>query len=364
MGFPVSACATAVVLLLWCGASAAAEADGEPDPPGSWGVVPLPLLSYAPETELVLGGMAGGYVKSETPKTHDTTFLALAAISTKGQAIFGGGLDAHLLRDQMLVGVELMLRRFPDTFYGVGNDTPLSAAEDFSSDDFSYELRPMVRAANHLYFGVVKHVWFSRVREREPGGLLASDAVTGASGGRSMGVGVAGTYDSRDNTINATQGVYVLAKATTYRRELGSQFDFGAYLLDARTYLSPGPGHVIALNAFVDARSGDAPFYQLAQLGGRNKLRGHYEGRYRDELLGLIQTEYRFPIVGILSGVGFGGVGDVAEKVDDFLSHGLKYSAGGGARVLLDPKGRVNAAVDFGYAGDQTGLYVSLGEAF
>ncbi len=359
------------MLLLCTGASTASaepaptSTDAEPPAkPRAWGIVPLPVISYAPETELLFGAMLGGYVKPETPKGHETSFLTFAALSTKAQLLLGGGVEAYLAHDQVLLGLELQIRRFPDTFYGIGNDTRLTSAEDLSSDDLIYELRPMVRVVEHFYVGVVKHAWFSRVRDREPGGILDSGAIEGSTGGRSMSTGVAATFDSRDNTINATSGVLVAGRLLTAKRELGSQFDFEYYTLDARTYLSPAEGHVIAFDVLGEARGGDPPFYQLALLGGRNKLRGIYEGRYRDNWLALAQTEYRFPIVGILGGVAFGGVGDVASKPADFLAHGLKYSVGGGLRLLLDRVGRVNAAVDFGYAGDQSGLYIGLGEVF
>lgn len=52
-----------------------------------------------------------------------------------------------------------------------------------------------------------------------------------------------------------------------------------------------------------------APFNALSLLGGSRRLRGYYEGRYRDQNSALVQAELRVDVFKRLGAVVFGGVG-------------------------------------------------------
>ena len=119
--------------------------------------------------------------------------------------------------------------------------------------------------------------------------------MTGLNGGFSVGIGFAAAFDSRDNRYNAYKGAFVLA-TYLFHPEFMSAYQFSKFSLDARKYFNPWLKHVIAVQATTTYTAGDVPFYELALLGGDSKMRGYYEGAFRDKVLVDAQVEYRMPI--------------------------------------------------------------------
>jgi outer membrane translocation and assembly module TamA len=107
------------------------------------------------------------------------------------------------------------------------------------------------------------------------------------------------------------------------------------------------------------------PVRSLASFGGANRMRGYYDGRYKDLNQLLLQGEYRFPLVWKLSAVAFAGTGSVAASFSEYALNDLKYSYGAGLRIPLDRKERLNMRLDYGIGqGKNNGFYLQLGEAF
>jgi hypothetical protein len=61
--------------------------------------------------------------------------------------------------------------------------------------------------------------------------------------------------------------------------------------------------------------------------------------------------------------VGFGGVGDVfgEERLD---LQDTKWAAGAGIRFTIDRDAGLNLRFDYGRSPNESGFYVSIGEAF
>jgi hypothetical protein len=136
---------------------------------------------------------------------------------------------------------------------------------------------------------------------------------------------------------------------------------FGRGALDARTYLSPAPGHVLALGARADAATGATPFTLLPGIGGSKLLRGYIDGRWRDRATLVGRAEWRFPIAGRFRGVVFGGAGAVGPS---FAALGPARAAGGaGLRFRLTESG-ANLRGDVAYGADGVQVYFLTLEAF
>lgn len=326
--------------------------------------MPLPVLNYAPETGLVLGAAGAFYLRPEDPTLRATDWVALLAYSTKHLALGAVDLDGYAFRDALYVGANLKVARFPSEFYGIGNDTELADREPYVFDGLEFTLSPMGRVVGDLYAGGIVTGEFNDLRQAEAGGLLETRAVRGASGGRTLGLGVASKYDTRDSTLNATRGELLSFDLALFRPTWGSQFTYESARLDARKFVTVWPGHVLAAELYLGVQHGEPPYFALHELGGTYKLRGHYEGRYRDQQLWLTQIEYRFPLFWRVGGVGFAGVGNVARRLSDLFADLPKPAGGVGLRLLLDRGTRINLAFDYGVSSDQDGFYVNLGEVF
>ena len=200
--------------------------------------------------------------------------------------------------------------------------------------------------------------------DKQSNEILKEDAVLGSNGGEIIGLGTDLVWDTRDNLFFPNTGGYQYFKITVYPSAL-SDFEFYSFELDVRHYNAFSPDHVLAGNFYFAGVSGNAPFYKLPALGGQYRMRGYFEGRYRDNLYSMLQLEYRQYFWWKFGFVAFAGVGDVAEDLQKFTLKDLKYSFGLGIRFLFNKEQKVNLRMDIGIGQDgNTGLYFGIEEAF
>lgn len=74
--------------------------------------------------------------------------------------------------------------------------------------------------------------------------------------------------------------------------------------------------------------------------------------------------EYRFPLFWRLGMVGFAGVGDVFNQLNDVRASTLKYSVGSGLRFAVNPAERLNIRIDYALGKDGGYFYFSVAESF
>ena len=60
----------------------------------------------------------------------------------------------------------------------------------------------------------------------------------------------------------------------------------------------------------------------------------------------------------------FGGIGQVADKVQSFDSGSFKYDYGFGLRYKINKKENINLRLDMGFTKEGHGLYIVFAEAF
>ena len=135
--------------------------------------------------------------------------------------------------------------------------------------------------------------------------------------------------------------------------------------LDVKAFRSFKPDHVFAFNFYIQSVIGETPFYKLPALGGMKRMRGFFNGRYRDNFYGMMQLEYRQYFWKRLGLCAFAGLGNVSENILEYDFHHLKYSYGAGLRFLFNKKQKVNLRMDVGFGNDgNMGIYFGIQEAF
>jgi hypothetical protein len=369
-------------------ANAKANAQASVQSPSRTGWRILPVPSYAPETSLAL--TVGGLYYFGQPDGDSTSRL---------NQLFGG--IQYTLRNQFVVSVlpemyfnhenirlfgQFEISRFPDFFYGIGDNLPESNREAFTifraaaigSLWFSLNGQGI---RNGINAGLRFDFDYQNIIERQAGGLLereGANAITGRSGGLLAGLGLAVNYDTRDVAVCPREGGLIDARLVPYTRILGSNFEGWRGTVDIHKYFTfnkPTPedngfSHTLAIQWFTDITTGDIPFFRMGLLGqnisGVAIARGYFGGRFRGKVLSHLQAEYRFPIWWRFGGVLFAGTGNVAETPASFDFTGLKHSIGAGLRFALVPEERINLRIDVGYGfATQTFFpYVSFTEAF
>jgi outer membrane protein assembly factor BamA len=333
---------------------------------GRNGWIFFPYIFYTPETRVGVGGGGGYFFRNpcSCDESRPSTVLGNVIYTQNKQLVLAVQPSIYWRDEKYYLRTELSYQKFPDKFYGIGNDTDEDAEEDFTPENFQIILKTQVRLLPGLYLGPLVEFSDSRLKKVTEGGLLASGKIRGSEGGQASGVGMEINRDTRDNVYYPSTGGYYQLSAIFFSAVLGSDYEFKRYILDLRQYLPVTAAHVLALQFYGRSTNREVPFQLLSKLGGTYQMRGYYEGRYRDQDMIVLQGEYRLPLWRRFGLVCFAGVGDVACKTSAFHARDFKSSAGLGIRYLLEPEEKLNLRFDFGFGKDTSGFYVNFTEAF
>ena len=342
------------------------EAETETDEDDTDGWTALPVIAYAPETGFLAAAYGLYYFRPEdAPEDAPTSQIAGAAgYSSHRQA--GVLVEPILYFDEQRYRARALFEWYyrPTDYFGVGNDTHLASREPYDQAKLSLTVELSRRIVPSLHLGVRQDAERVVIDDVAEDGMLANQRVSGAAGGWISGAGLFARYDSRDTTFDAREGAYANISVTHYARALGSTFAFTSFELDVRKYQRIFGDHGVAVRLVGEALTGVVPFFAMAELGGRNLLRGVYGGRFRDRTMLAIEAEYRFPIWWRFGGVVFGGFGEVAPSPAALVDQRPHPAAGAGVRFSIDRDERVNARLDVGFSEDDYGIYFMVGEAF
>jgi outer membrane protein assembly factor BamA len=261
---------------------------------------------------------------------------------------------------------------YPDRYWGVGNDLP-DISQGYTEDSFRWRNEVQRHVGAGLWTGVVHQGSVTRIHDEQdvvdadgrtvtlPSLLDAS--VLGRDGGLSNGLGLSLLHDNRDHVLVPTRGGYHYASLVVLHSAVGSDFDYLLWEVDLRRFLrlSADGAHVLGLQAVGEIRGRAPPFYELGKLGGPRRMRGYYEGRYRDQHYLTGQAEYRFPIYWRFAGVAFGAIGEVFGQ-DRLRLDRLRWCVGGGLRVRFGSDGIIR--LDVGVGPDTEAVIIEGGHAF
>lgn len=160
-------------------------------------------------------------------------------------------------------------------------------------------------------------------------------------------IGLFAQYDTRDITYNATRGIFVKAEAKWYPKFLGNTGrNFGRFTLTFDAYQRLWKGAVLAYDLYADCTAGNPSWHMYAKMGGMERMRGYYEGRYRDKRLVETQLELRQKIYRRHGMVGWFGLGQV-WGTEHFRWHNTLYTFGVGYRFEF--KKGMNIRLDYGW---------------
>jgi len=312
---------------------------------------PLPFAGYSTETKTIFGitkynGLLYGYYTMNNQYKIDLNIDLM-----HGANKYNSKLDFLLLD-------------YPSLYFGLGNNTSEDneVLIDFKnvliSPSFDYNFY------KKMYFGA-KYT-FNNYIDVKPIGedtLIRDENITDNEGVQS-GFGVRFIREKRDNRIRAKKGSFVFMSFDIYGKKLGSEHAYNSFVLDARKYITPIPQLTIASQFYTEIKTGDVPIQSMAVLGGTERMRGIYENRYRDKTVLMSQLEFRFPIVWIIGGTAFGGLGQAGSSYNEYKIDEFKYGFGAGLRLLIDEKTSSVLRFDISFRDGGHSIFIGFNEAF
>ncbi len=347
-------------------------------------VVVTPSIGSKPSTG-ISAGFSGNmaFFHGDPHDTHISSISGGLKVSQKGQALSGFKLAMFTSNDRWFVQGDNRLSWTSQNTYGVGPETVPADAENMKYDFFRLYETAYKRVAPGFLVGVGVNV--NDHAAIRPGTNVSAQAWENSdylaytrahgfdenrqvSSGTSLGL----LYDTRDNGINASRGVYAnTVYRTFFDGFLGGNATWQELNVDLRTYraLTSAAQHKLAFWFQANlVTGGTAPYLDLPETGGDGRsARGYSEGRFRGERLLYGEVEYRGSFVrnGLVGGVVFANATTVDNTdLHQKLFHSVAPAAGAGLRVLLNKRSRTNLCTDYAWGRGSRGFYLTIQEAF
>lgn len=214
-------------------------------------------------------------------------------VSTKGFLMIGLRGNTFLPHRHYRIDYRLYVYTFPSYLWGF--NFPQSDNNDnkskYNRTKFEVMARFLVPLNRYTYLGPIvryQYVHAYKLKNRAPQ-LLAGQPLTVSD----VSVGLSYTFDSRDFMLNASRGWFVQADLTANPTFLGNNDTYWSGELQVSTYRRAWRGAVIAGEFHTRQSAGHVPWPMLSDVGSSNRMRGYYEGRYRDKNIIDAQVELR-----------------------------------------------------------------------
>lgn len=259
---------------------------------------------------------------------------------------------------------EALYKIFPNSFWGVGPNTPEDALERYNMETITLRIALLKRIPPSVNFGFEYSFENHIMLEKVEGGLLDTNLIEGANGSRSSGLSFVFNFDDRDNVYSPYKGNYLIFKGGFSSKSFGATHSYNRYTIDMRKYFGFLGKHTLATQFYYLSNFGDVPFQSTAWLGGPERNRGYFKGRYMDNHYILLQTELRLRPWKRFNLNVFFAYGEVANTPGELFTY-PKFSYGGGFRFQLLKSNPTLIRMDFGMNPDgASGLYFGVNEAF
>ncbi len=327
-----------------------------------FGVLPGP--HYSSTVGFGLGVVATGLYSMERsdtllPKSNVSLF---GDVTTKGFLLIGLRGNNIFPKERYRLDYRLYVYTFPTLFYGVGygqgNDD--ANESDYRRMKFDAMLRFMFRVVPNVYVGPTLNFQFVRATEMSAVGdaLLGDQRRTV----HALSPGVSFVYDSRDFILNAHRGWFMQLDQTFTPKGLGNTYGFSTTDFTASTYIPTWKGCTLAMEVHSRFNYGDVPWCMMAEAGNVNRMRGYYEGRYRDRNIVEGQLEFRQQITRRHGAVVWAGTAQVFPEAAALRWNRFLPNWGIGYRWAF--KQGINVRLDYGFTRNGGGFLFNINEAF
>ncbi|MBX3720436.1 MAG: BamA/TamA family outer membrane protein [Turneriella sp.] len=333
----------------------------------TWGMFPLLVPLYSPETRFMVagGGIFWYNPWPEAPRKRISELTTFFTASQNKQYSMGLIFEAYFFRHRLKVMQNLDAYKQPNLFWGIGPTTSNSNEEKFNPTGFANRTSFLWLIAEDVYLGGLWQSQFDSISAESDTGYLSTLKPAGYAGTKINGPGIHLLVDTRDNAFSPERGHWFEARMVYSSQGLGADGNLLQTTFDYRWFKKIWFGHIFALNALLTTTLGDAQWYAMPRLGGQFQMRGFYYGRYLDRHLWVAQADYRLPVWWRFGLVLFTGVGDVTGDLLAPFSSNFKISYGSGVRILVDKEQKINMRLDLGFTNQgDVNFYFTFKEAF
>ena len=179
----------------------------------------------------------------------------------------------------------------------------------------------------------------------------------GGSSSTVLEYGLVAQADTRDSRISPSRGIFAGFRQSNYTNLSGSSS------LQLCSYAPVWNGGVVALEIYSIFSYGNVPVAMLPTIGGTERMRGYYYGRYRDNNIVAVQLELRQRIWEMIGGAVWVGGANLWGDYGKFNIRHTLPNYGVGVRIAVTDQLKLRMDYGFGRKG-QNAFIFSINEAF
>lgn len=342
----------------------------------------LPIVGYSSDIGFVGGGLLQRINYGNDIRPFLSDISVFATISTKGSL----GVDVRYERTKTFgTGIRSRIdfvasRILKGYYFGIGNQTAFSNNQ-FDKGYFFFENREFsiyYQARQSLFsfgsfgkFDLTASADFSYLNGfSKESSRFSDDNPFGAGKSWSNKTGAGFIADSRDNEFSPSRGIRYEFSYEVSAPLLGSDYTYSDIEVDLRHYLKLFNNVVVANNLNINSIQGDAPFWDLAMIGGDDELRGFHLERFRGNqsvfhLLELRTWLFSFWNDGIrVGGQAFWDTGRVFSENDSNDVFQNWHHAYGGGVIFSAFNPDLLFRMDVGFSDEAYRIYFGTGYVF
>ncbi len=329
-----------------------------------------PAMAYSPETSFEFGALVIGLIKSKNSSNDNirpATFNQYISYSLRKQFIYSFKTDMYF-RNKFYLNTVLTFFNYPDLFFGIGNNVS-GKSEMYTDHIINFETNAARIIYGHTFIGIRIFWEYDKLTNFSKNRKLLNSSIEGYRGGKIFSVGPYFKYDTRNNTLYPSKGIYLQTEMLIFPEKILNDYSFIKFHLDVRYFTSLiSQDNILACQLYYGYAGikETVPFYMLPRLGGDSRLRGiKHENLYRDRNVYYFQLEGRRYLFWRLGGVVFAGLGGIDNYLSKFRFNNLKFIYGLGGRFSPFKNEKLNLRLDIGKGPEnQYAIYIAAGEAF
>lgn len=245
------------------------------------------------------------------------------------------------------------------SFYGTSEDSPISNGLDYNLEGWGLLQTLKFRMGDSRAFVGGKITYLDTTSTFDTSSLPI-EVNEWELEFKNIGLGFVVEYDSQDNMFSPERGVQTTLEAMFYNGEglLGKPREYQITTAGNRAYWSMNQLPLVwGWRVGGSFSSGEVPFFALPFI----QLRGVPMQRYQGKHVLDTELEARYRVSSRWTAVGFGGVGQTADTLNDFGSNEYRWAGGAGIRYLIARVLKLQYGFDVARGPEDWVFYLTVG---
>lgn len=324
--------------------------------------LPIPQSNPALGSGLTLVGLA-----LYNPNHSEQPWVTGVGVMKAGDSHAGGVVQqASLMQDRLRLLAAYMRADLDLKFYGIGTaagERGVSIPLDQSGQGGL--VQALYKVGDHWFAGLrYQNMHLKSTMDLSQVPVLGTIVPEADLQRRTVSLGPALEYDSRDDSFYPTRGVSAKLNLNFFSPGFGSDVSYRQVSASWNRYWRHGADSVLAARVAGCVVSGDVPFSDLCMYGRNNDLRGYATGQYRDRAMLAAQAEMRWRFSQRWGAVAFAGLGAIGPSLSELPEQKILPSVGGGLRWQASKDYKLDVSLDVAVTPDDRAVYLYVGEAF